>query len=261
MMRTYVINLDRQTARWERIGQLLQGLEFERVSAVEGAGLSGLERRIRDVPRSPEELTRFERACALSHRNVWQHLLTSGASFACVLEDDVFLSPDFPQFVGQEGWIPPDADLVKIEAFSRRKLLLGREAAQYRGRSVRRLLSTNLGTAGYVVSAKGAEKLLAQTEILSRPIDHILFDDLLGDDTYQIYQLSPAICIQEMRLIENPAEAQFISATQRGKQNRLTASEKLTRELKRPLVNSQHLIKQLISWRVNQGKFQKVEFA
>jgi GR25 family glycosyltransferase involved in LPS biosynthesis len=43
-MLTYVINLDRQPERMARMARLLDGVSFERVSALEGRTLNGLGR-------------------------------------------------------------------------------------------------------------------------------------------------------------------------------------------------------------------------
>ncbi|MGO9171467.1 MAG: hypothetical protein ACLP7P_05835 [Rhodomicrobium sp.] len=57
--------------------------------------------------------------------------------------------------------------------------------------------SSHPGAAGYIIGRDAAAMLLSQTEVLSRPIDHILFEDLLLEEQFKIYQLIPALCIQE----------------------------------------------------------------
>lgn len=259
-MRVYVINLDRQPERMERMSRLMGGLEFERVPAVDGKDLPGPERRLKDVPTRPEEVTRFERAVALSHREAWRRVVCSGAALACILEDDVVLSSAFARFVSDGSWVPADADLVKIEAFSKRRLLMGPHEQLCEGRSLCRLLSNNLGTAGYVMSAKGAEKLLSRTEILSRPLDHILFEDLLQEDGYQIYQLYPALCVQESRVGNPLGLSQFTSSVQGSGQSRLTLKEKMTREVKRPFLTSRRVLKSYFNHKIHALKFERVEF-
>ena len=44
-----------------------------------------------EVPRRPEEVTRYELAVTLSHKEVWRRLVESGDEWCCVLEDDVLL--------------------------------------------------------------------------------------------------------------------------------------------------------------------------
>jgi glycosyl transferase family 25 len=104
--------------------------------------------RAGEVPRCPEELTRYELALGLSRRETWCRFLLEGSAFCCVLEDDVILSPDFPAFMEAEDWLPAGASIIKIEALTRRKLLLGRQECAFMGRALRPLMSNHLGTAG-----------------------------------------------------------------------------------------------------------------
>lgn len=65
------------------------------------------------------------------------------------------------------------------------------------------LASKNLGTGGYIVSRETAIKLLntiqASTTLI--PIDHFIFDVMRSEVC--IYQLSPALCIQDHKLIKS----------------------------------------------------------
>ncbi len=261
-MLTYVINLDRQPARMERMVRLLEGVAFERVPAVEGRNLEGPERRAGEVPSRPEELTRYERAIALSHREVWQRLMDSGASHCCVLEDDAILSPDFPAFVGSEDWLPADAGIVKIEALGQRKILLGRQKYSCNGRFLQALLSTHLGAAAYVVSREAAAMLLERTRELSRPVDHILFEDLLSGKLCKIYQLVPALCIQEREVRNECAPFPELQSTiQSGKRkSRLSLSQRVSRELKRPFVSFAKAMAYVFSGRIVTAGFSKVRY-
>ncbi len=90
-MRVYVINLDRHTQRLARMRDLLRGVDFERIAAVEAATAGGPEHRHK-LPLRFEDMTRFERACAASHALAWNKLLESGASHACILEDGTKLT-------------------------------------------------------------------------------------------------------------------------------------------------------------------------
>lgn len=69
-----------------------------------------------DVPRY---LSRFEKACFLSHRKALETILAGTEPYGCVLEDDVLLNRDFPDFVRDKAWIPPAANLIKIETLKR----------------------------------------------------------------------------------------------------------------------------------------------
>ena len=197
-MQIYVINLAEKTGRWSRMAGLLQGLPFQRIAAVDGKTIDGPEMNIRTYPNIrtiPKQLSRYHRACYLSHQAAYEKFLAGPDPYLCVLEDDVFLSPDFPQFINNETWIPPDCDLIKIEttqAFiwtaSRRIACLDRQAAQLR--------SIHLGTAGYIISRRGAERLLEMVPEPNCPIDRLIFGKIGREKLHPIYQLMPALCIQ-----------------------------------------------------------------
>ncbi|MGO9460148.1 MAG: glycosyltransferase family 25 protein [Rhodomicrobium sp.] len=261
-MLTYVINLDRQPARMERMAQQLGGVAFERVPAVEGRGLEGLERRAGEVPRRPEELTRYERAVGLSHREVWQRLIESGASHCCVLEDDVILSPEFPAFVGARDWLPANAGIVKIEALGRRKILLGRQKYACKGRVLQALLSSHLGTGAYIVSREAAAMLLERTRVFCRPLDHIMFEDLLCENLCKIYQMVPALCIQERKAQGASAlSSELQSTVQSGKRkSRLSGRQRALRELRRPFVSLVNTAAYVLSGRIATAAFKNVQY-
>lgn len=99
-MRTYVINLPRATARWERISAHLTalGIPYERIEAVEGAVLSPREiraaaNRVRFRLLHARRLQPAELGCALSHQRAYAQLAADGAGRALILEDDAAVDP------------------------------------------------------------------------------------------------------------------------------------------------------------------------
>ena len=261
-MLTYVINLECQPARMARMAGQLAGVPFERVPAVEGRLLDGPECRAPESPGRALELTRYELALIASHKEVWRRFLASGETWCCVLEDDVILSPDFPDFMRSADWLPAGASIVKIESFGRRKLFLGAKEFVARDRSLRPLLSTHLGTAGYVLERKAAAILQDRTSEVSSPIDNLLFEDLLGDKTLKIYQMAPALCIQELQLPNaGVPSGEFKSTIQAANRKPSVAlHKKLLREVKRPFVSFANAIDFVLSGRFAEGKFRNVGF-
>src|SRR5208337_1660062 len=205
------------------------------------------------------ELTRYELALGLSHRETWRRFLLEGPAFCCVLEDDVILSPDFPAFMKAEDWLPAGASIVKIEAFTRRRLLLGSQECGFMGRVLRPLLSSHLGTAGYIIGRDAAAMLLSQTEVLSRPIDHILFEDLLLEKQFKIYQLVPALCIQE-RMNGAPGLPPELQSTIQSKKRRLPRRQRALRELKRPFAALGNAMTFVFSGKIAAGRFRTVSY-
>jgi len=92
--KSFLINLDKSTKRLESSKKKLDqlGIEFDRVSAIHGTDLS--KEDINKVYTSQglynhhKELNRGEIGCYLSHRNVWQEIVSNNLDFALIFEDD-----------------------------------------------------------------------------------------------------------------------------------------------------------------------------
>ncbi len=200
-MRILVINLDRATERWEwmQAGLARLGLSAERLPAVDGHALPAAERAAHmakappDRPLSPGEL-----GCLLSHREAWRRIAAGEARWACVLEDDLHLASAATSFLRDGSWVPPGVALVKLETSCQLVRLGRRIHAAPGGHVLRRLLSSHMGTGGYVVTREGAGQLLALTEGRCTVVDHLLFCPREGLGPWlPAWQLWPAILVQE----------------------------------------------------------------
>jgi GR25 family glycosyltransferase involved in LPS biosynthesis len=190
--RIYVINLDRERGRWERVRR-----ELERVQGRSGIPLLGLTRRFpavdaRDLTGQPGDdvlvpsyqlsdqllvegrsdvageigaagrqiaMTPEEVAIALSHIGVWRLMAADQLPFALVLEDDVYFPRGFAKALAH-AW---DA-VVQTAPFD--ILYLSYQVAGERNTSrigegvVTRPASGLWQLSGYVLSLRGAERLL-----------------------------------------------------------------------------------------------------
>ncbi|HEV2695504.1 MAG TPA: glycosyltransferase family 25 protein [Verrucomicrobiae bacterium] len=192
-MQIFVINLDRKPERWQRMAGLLEGLPFTRIAAVDGKNIDGPEKKGRPYPG--KILSRYQIGCILSHRAAYESFLKSADRYCCVLEDDVYLSPDFSKFINDDKWIPSGCDLVKIETTRQQVRFIGRRIG-CQGRQAVRLHSLHFGTAGYIISRRGAEILLEMTTQPDRAMDRIVFGRAVRRRLQPVYQLIPALCIQ-----------------------------------------------------------------
>jgi glycosyl transferase, family 25 len=212
-MKAYCINLDR---RADRLGHMAAqfaaaGMAFERVPAVDGQrpdilaataasglGLTGLR------------MSSGAYGCFQSHREVWRRLVASGDAHALVFEDDLVLAKGIGAYLGTD-WVPPDADLVKLETFQTR---LHRDAGPglpALGRRLHRLRSRHVGTGCYLVSAPAAARLLTATTQISDPIDEALFNEKSAlFATLVTYQMDPAPVMQGAN--QAPAATQTAAA-------------------------------------------------
>ena len=129
----YVINLDRQPQRWEKVlSELTQILDFKgrplseyvtRISAVDALEFENVvksenvdktytlgeqlyvdPRRVLPSKLNLDEkiqMSRQEIAVALSHIDIWKKIATGKDQYALVLEDDIYLSYKFSDYVGK----------------------------------------------------------------------------------------------------------------------------------------------------------------
>lgn len=233
-MKIYLINLDRCADRLEHMRAQLDGVAFDRISAVDGS----------NDPPTAKGLTRFELACLESHKIAWRKFLSGQENHACFLEDDLHIRPGFAALAGEEAWIPTDAHSVKLDTYLQ-KVELGERRAAVGGREVARLYSRHQSSAAYILSRAGAARYLDLTADASSPADYALFPNNPRRAGLRIYQLSPAIAIQD-HLLEPGEGGQAFATAMAGHggsaaPRRASRLEKLGRE-------SGRLADQLAGW-------------
>lgn len=216
----YVINLDRDTARWKSVTQEIQRAFSDKISIVRVSAADGSNMETRKDPDwkavslglckwlcTPSQI-----GCALSHLKVWQSFLSSQESMAMVCEDDVVFKND-PELLLRkaESQIPKDFDL----------LYLGCNECDYDksnhtwwgtflhtmangGKSLQRKVSENiyvphlaLGTHCYVISRSGAEKMC---KLLRQGLEDKFHIDFMINAKYRglkIYAFHPKLAAQQ----------------------------------------------------------------
>ncbi len=190
-MKIYLINLDRHPERLAHMRKQLNGVAFERVSAVDGAMR----------PPTTEGLTRFELACLQSHRTAWRKFLASGESLACFVEDDLHVQPGFAAVFNDTNWVPKTAHAVKLDTYFQ-KVRLGQRLSASGGREIAQLYSRHESAAAYILSRNGATRYLELTESAKQPADYAVFPNMPRRLGLTIYQLVPAVAIQD-HLLKN----------------------------------------------------------
>ena len=130
-MKIYLINLDRNPERLAHMREQLNGVAFERISAVDGAN---------DSPTT-KGLSRFELACLESHKLAWRQFLNGPEGHACFLEDDLHVWPRFAALTGSGSWIPTGAHSVKLDTYLQ-KVELGEKRVAIEGRQIAETLFT-----------------------------------------------------------------------------------------------------------------------
>ena len=209
-MQIFLINLDRRPDRLEQVKtQLVQlGLEFQRISAVDGSQLPAdypLLQKERFLLEQKKPAVIGEIGCAESHRLIWKQMIAQNLPFALVLEDDISLSPKLTDFLQTKAYEAYDfvnlssAEPYHLEPLALSSLLeqqiLERPLAWQSTRNVWRRLEWRrrwrifklhpinkdtilcecdpapaLGS-GYIVSLAAAKSFLVQSDPLYFPID------------------------------------------------------------------------------------------
>lgn len=138
-------------------------------------------------------------AITISHARVWERFLASDAELCLVMEDDVFIAPELGDWLDDLNWWPADADIVKLERWRARNLriLLQDVGRAHRGRALKRLLSRHVGAAGYMLTRKAAQALLAERPF-ALTIDNLLFNFNASPvaRAMTVYQVTPALIVQ-----------------------------------------------------------------
>lgn len=114
-------------------------------------------------------LARGEKGCYGSHLRAWEELLASGAPAMFVFEDDVRFLPELPAALAAIEKLPADWDMIKL--YGRAVEKTRQEQALADGLSLIRYRRVPSFCAGYAVSRRGAEKLLASRIPFGRPVD------------------------------------------------------------------------------------------
>ncbi|WP_180068696.1 glycosyltransferase family 25 protein [Acinetobacter sp. YH16038] len=202
-MKNIVISLKTATARREHICKEFgkQNINFDFFDALTPDLAKPLAEKMH-LNVGDEYLTGGELACFMSHVSVWQKMVDEQIPHLAVFEDDVYLGENADYFLSQDDWIQNDWDIIKIEAFADKVFLSGPKINIANGsRQIVQLTGKNLGTAGYILSLKGAQKYLDYVrKIQLIPLDQVMFDEFIQAKIYPVYQMTPALCIQEMML-------------------------------------------------------------
>jgi len=200
-MKCLVINLDRPSDRLAHTTAEFARMEvaFERIAAVDARQRPDLQ----DMPLRAKRKTAMrmadaEIACLLSHRACWAVIAAGDDAYGAIFEDDLVFSEKAGALLADAGWIPADADIVKLETFFQRTKVALRRIAVGHGFSAGRLHGVHIGSAGYILSRQAARALVDATMEIGIPVDHVLFNPALETASSKvIYQLWPALCAQE----------------------------------------------------------------
>jgi GR25 family glycosyltransferase involved in LPS biosynthesis len=202
-MHCFVINLDRVPERWAftRRGFDAVGISAERFSAVDARRLERYE-GIRYRPHSGDrwEIPDSLVGCFESHRRLWQRVVDDNLPMAAIFEDDIVVTEEMPAVI---HWLKnggADFDVVKLDSAGR-AVRHGPVVTSREDHSLRPILAGTTSAGAYVVSQRGAERLLEWSDPYSDHVDDFVFAPRAGSI---VLQLAPIAAAQ---LVHLPLEA------------------------------------------------------
>lgn len=144
-------------------------------------------------------LTQGEKGCFLSHFALWKRCVDEKLDYIAIFEDDVLLSLDLQRFFDNIKDIPSSCFILKLESFPMKVQI--KMVTKFLDRNIVSIKSPYVGAAGYVLSNEAARKLIDYVITLEAeellPGDELLFNTLINQKWLDIYQILPALCIQD----------------------------------------------------------------
>lgn len=175
-VRIYAINLDRSVDRWDTLSVRAKflALPLVRVSGVDGAKTPPTERIDCDADAFAHNNGRTilpgEYGCYRSHLRALSVFLDTGDPAGVIVEDDIELSADLIVRASAAVEALPNADVIKL--FNHRIVGFRRVTLSPTGDEIGRAAHGPQGSAAcYIVTRKGAERLLTALKIMSYPWD------------------------------------------------------------------------------------------
>ncbi|MDF1717062.1 MAG: glycosyltransferase family 25 protein [Antarcticimicrobium sp.] len=178
-MHSLIIHMSASTTRRPNAEALLRTLpDAQLVEAVDGrdpAQVTGVTIRPGDAhaPAYPFPLSPGEIGCFLSHRRCWRRILAEGWEYALIVEDDLEVDPGRLRLaldlIAQQA--TPDS-YIRLPVKAREKP--ARVLAEEAGLALVLPRVIGLQTVAQVVGRGAAERLLAATATIDRPVDTLL---------------------------------------------------------------------------------------
>jgi glycosyl transferase family 25 len=221
-MNIFVISLESSLSRQEHIKNefLKEKIPFSFFKAVTPDKINSVSEKI-GVDVSNREITNGEVACFLSHVSLWKKMIDNNLDYICIFEDDINLGTNVSKFLLDMSCYPEDFDIIKLESFDKEVFIDKNFNRKVLDRNVFKLVSRNLGGAGYILSRKCSQKLinfLKNCENIEA-VDNFLFETILNSKKFNIYHVEPSICKQDFLI--NGSYKKFSSSLELERRKRL----------------------------------------
>ena len=192
-------------------------------------------------------LSSVEKACFMSHVVLWKQALDEGLPYIAVFEDDVLLGEGAEQFLAEDTWLeerfdPDSAFIVRLETMFMHVLTSPSGVADYGGRAFPLLESEHWGTAGYIISRKAMRFFLQHFVMLQpeqiKPIDLMMFSDFFDKEGVLVYQVSPALCAQELHYTKFHNKSSVLGSLLEDERSKIPKQKHKDRTLKERLIHA-----------------------
>ncbi|HGM2969341.1 TPA: glycosyltransferase family 25 protein [Neisseria gonorrhoeae] len=192
-------------------------------------------------------LSSVEKACFMSHAVLWKQALDEGLPYIAVFEDDVLLGEGAEQFLAEDAWLqerfdPDSAFIVRLETMFMHVLTSPSGVADYGGRAFPLLESEHWGTAGYIISKKAMRFFLQHFAMLQpeqiKPIDLMMFSDFFDKEGMPVYQVSPALCAQELHYTKFHNKSSVLGSLLEDERSKIPKQKHKDRTLKERLIHA-----------------------
>ena len=217
-----------------------------------------LQRYLPNV-EATSKLTAGEKGCLMSHFMLWKKCVDDNLAYISIFEDDILLGENAEKFLANDEWLKVRFNFQEIFVLRLETFLMPvqlehqQQILPFQERNMDILKSKHFGTAGYIISNDAAKYLINLVEKLAveeiKAIDEIMFNEQVNVGLYQVYQLNPAICVQELQL--NQEESLLVSDLEQERKNRPKIKKNKT--LKQRLVR----IKENIIRALNKDKWKE----
>jgi len=183
-MKTFVITIERNEDRFQILKRRLHQLniDFEKFMGLDGAKISDEEISQIDTSfyfnKYGKKMSKYEVCCAISHRNVYKHIIENNIERALILEDDAYLLSSTPEIIKDIENLNNYDLLYLYHGKAKKSLFYKTLSANYRLHRYLHPSSKSLrfiayGVA-YVVTRNAASKLLEVGSNKMMPPDYLI---------------------------------------------------------------------------------------
>ena len=199
---TFIINLPQSTDRKVFMKDQCESIGICPIfiEAVNGKSISEVEisqfcNQAVAKKRLGRDLLLGEIGCALSHKKIYQKIVDEHIAYAIIFEDDATLEKNFSIVVKSIMAAPLSWELVLLGHYKDNLKGLKSPISLWHKQRISskfllgRLVDFGFGAHGYMITLKGAKKLLIELGEIYRPLDHYTPDS----NILNIYALSPTV--------------------------------------------------------------------